>query len=95
MINETLPTSITATKFKPSRRAYIARKCEYEKFSTAPYKTTNMAGFITNRPSEWVTAIVAYIKENEINCRCKLDLDEAGACKEFSVIIIFQEFKQN
>ena len=92
-INETLQTSITAAKFKPSRRAYIARKCEYEKFSTTPYRTPNMAGSVTNRPSEWVSAFVSYIKEHKINCRCKLDLDDEGACKEFATTLVFQEFK--
>ncbi len=85
--------SITATKFKPSRRASVAKKCEYERFSTSPYKSTNMAGFITNRPFKWVLAFLVYAKECNRNSRCKQEVDDAGACKEFTMLLQFQETK--
>ena len=88
------PSSITATNFKPSRRASYHKKCEYEKFSTAPYKTGNMAGFITNRPSKWVSAFISYAKEVKKTCRCKQEKDDTGACKEFSMFLISEESKQ-
>ncbi len=92
--HEENPSSITAAKFKPSRRTSYAKKCEYEKFSTAPYSTANMAGFITNRPSKWVSAFISYANEGKKTCRYKQEKDDKGVCKEFNILLISEESKQ-
>ena len=47
-----------------------------------------------NRPFKWVLAFLLYAKECNRNCRCKQEVDDAGACKEFTMLLKFQETKQ-
>ncbi len=94
LTHDEAPSPITAAKFKPSRRASYAKKCQYEKFSTAPYITANMAGFITNRPRKWVAAFISYANEGKKTCRYKQEKDNTGACKEFNILLISEESKQ-
>ncbi len=82
---------INPTIFRPNRRSFLAKQLSEEEFSTSPYKSKNMSGFVTDRPEAWIDAMLKYTKTYKDENRVQPKLNsQTNSYTEYKFFIMYK-----